>query len=53
VRVIQARRILSASEPVAVEDPYFRHWVLLRAMPDGRPHVTVDEASRMGEAGTT
>ena len=39
VRVLQERRILSASEPVTVEDPFFRHWILLRAMPDGLPHV--------------
>ena len=39
VRVLQARRILSASEPAVVEDPFFRHWILLRAMPDGLPHV--------------
>jgi hypothetical protein len=39
VRVLQARRLLSVTEPVGVEDPYFRHWILLRAMPDGLPQV--------------
>ena len=39
VRVLQARRLLSAGEPVQVEDPYFRHWILLRAMPDGLSHA--------------
>jgi hypothetical protein len=39
VRVLQERRMLSATEPVLVEDPFFRRWILLRAMPDGRSHA--------------
>ena len=39
LKVLQRRRILSARDPVGVEDPYFRHWILLRAMPDGVPRV--------------
>ena len=39
VRVLQDRRHLSSKEPVRIEDPYFREWILLRAMPDGLPHT--------------
>jgi hypothetical protein len=39
VGVLRERRILSASDPVTVEDPFFRRWILLGAMPDGLSHV--------------
>jgi hypothetical protein len=38
VRVLRERRHLSASGPPRIDDPFFREWILLRAMPDGLPH---------------
>jgi AAA ATPase domain len=45
VKVLQDRRHVGAREPLRIEDPYFREWILLRAMPDGLPHGASAAAS--------
>lgn len=35
VRVLRERRHLTTGEPPRVDDPFFREWILLRAMPEG------------------
>lgn len=42
VRTLRARRLLAAKEPPSIEDPYFRQWILLRAMPDGLSRVEAE-----------
>ncbi len=39
VRALRARRLLAQGATVAYDDPFFREWVLLRAMPDGIPET--------------
>jgi hypothetical protein len=41
VKALQDRRHLSAREPIRIDDPYFREWILLQAMADGLPHTAV------------
>jgi hypothetical protein len=42
VRALQDRRHLSTGDHVGFDDPFFREWVLLRAMPDGLPEARLD-----------
>lgn len=42
VRALQSKRHLSSGEPVVFDDPFFREWVLLRAMPDGLPEARLE-----------
>jgi hypothetical protein len=37
VSALQDRGYLTEGETVGVDDPFFREWILLRAMPDGLP----------------
>ncbi|HUH11625.1 MAG TPA: ATP-binding protein [Longimicrobiales bacterium] len=37
IRVLREGGFLDASTPARIDDPFFRGWVLLRAMPDGVP----------------
>jgi hypothetical protein len=37
LKALQERRLIAETEPYRVEDPCFRQWILLRAMPDGLP----------------
>lgn len=39
VRSLQSRRHLTTGDLVAFDDPFFREWVLMRAMPDGIPEA--------------
>jgi hypothetical protein len=38
VRALVDRGYLTAGETTRVDDPFFREWILLRAMPDGIPY---------------
>ena len=38
VRALVDRGYLTADETTRVDDPFFREWILLRAMPDGIPY---------------
>ena len=44
IRVLRERRYLRSREPHAIDDPFFREWILLRAMPDGRPQTALTPA---------
>ena len=44
IRVLRERRYLRSREPHAIDDPFFREWILLRAMPDGRPQAALTPA---------
>jgi hypothetical protein len=48
VRTLRERRYLRAREPHLIDDPFFREWILLRAMPDGRPHTALTPADAPG-----
>ncbi|NIP56742.1 MAG: hypothetical protein GWM92_01375, partial [Gemmatimonadetes bacterium] len=39
ILALQEKRHLSEGEELRIDDPYFREWILLRAMPDGVPYV--------------
>jgi hypothetical protein len=41
VKALQDRRHLSPREPIRIDDPYLREWILLQAMADGLPHTAV------------
>ena len=44
VRALRDRRYLRSRDPTAIDDPFFREWILLRAMPDGRPQTALTRA---------
>jgi len=39
ILALQEKRHLSEGDELRIDDPYFREWILLRAMPDGVPFV--------------